>query len=116
MAEFAALRRAPAVSAFAELRLLPPATRFVLRGDAGATCAAGAAVGIDIEEAPCRASQQGTRAALWLGPDEYLLLGPEAEAHALATALEEALRGEPHAPYRRQPPANRPRNARPAGR
>ncbi|HSY08077.1 MAG TPA: sarcosine oxidase subunit gamma family protein [Steroidobacteraceae bacterium] len=97
MAELAALRRAPVVSAFAELRLLPPATRFVLRGDAGAVRAAGAAIGIDIEQAPCRASQQGTRAALWLGPDEYLLLGAEAEARALAGVLAQALQGVPHA-------------------
>jgi sarcosine oxidase subunit gamma len=96
MAEPAALRRTPAVTATAELRLLPPAARFILRADARAIRAAGAAIGIDVQQVPCRASQGGGRAALWLGPDEYLLLAPEAEARALARALEQALQGEPH--------------------
>jgi sarcosine oxidase subunit gamma len=40
--------------------------------------------------------QAGSRAALWLGPDEYLFLAPEAEAPGLASALEQALQDEPH--------------------
>jgi sarcosine oxidase subunit gamma len=96
MAEQAALRRPPAIPATAGLRLLPPSARFILRADARAIRTAGAALGIDVAQAPCRASQGGTRAALWLGPDEYLLLTAEAEARVLARALEEALQGEPH--------------------
>jgi sarcosine oxidase subunit gamma len=53
-------------------------------------------MGIDIEQTVCRASQGGSRAALWLGPDEYLLLAPAAEAADLALALDGALQGEPH--------------------
>ena len=96
MAERAALRRTPPVAASAGLRPLAPETRFILRGNPVAISAAGAAIGIDIEQTPCRASQCGTRTALWLGPDEYLLLVPEAEARTLAAALEQALQGEPH--------------------
>jgi sarcosine oxidase subunit gamma len=41
---------------------------------------------------------QDPRATLWLGPDEYLLLGAdEASEDAVAAALETALNGVPHA-------------------
>jgi sarcosine oxidase, subunit gamma len=93
----AALRQTPAISAFPGLRLLPPAARFILRANPRAIRAAGAAIGIDVDAASCRASQGEGRAALWQGPDEYLLLAPEEETHALASALEEALQGEAHA-------------------
>ena len=43
----------------------------------------------------CRAARDGERAALWLGPDEWLLLAPAAQA-GLATRLERALEGLPH--------------------
>ena len=96
MAELAAPQRTPAVTATAGLRLLPPMTRYILRGEARAIRAAGTAIGVGVEQVRCRASQHGTRAALWLGPDEYLLLGPEAEGGVLAGAIAEALQGEPH--------------------
>jgi sarcosine oxidase, subunit gamma len=96
MAEFGALRRAPAVTAGAGLRLLPPATRFIVRADVRALRTAGAAIGLGLEQTSCRASQNATHAALWLGPDEYLFLGPETEGPALASVLEQALQGEPH--------------------
>jgi sarcosine oxidase subunit gamma len=31
--------------------------------------------GVTLPAQPCRATEQGNRAALWLGPDEWLLLG-----------------------------------------
>lgn len=96
MAELVALRRTPAVATSNGMRALQPAGRFILRGNPVAISTAGAAVGISIEQTPCRASQGGARTALWLGPDEYLLLVPEAEAHALASVLEQALKAEPH--------------------
>ena len=95
MADLAALRRVPTVSETAVLHPLPPTARFILRGTAVVTLA-GAALGLVIDQTPCRASQAGVRAALWLGPDEYLLLAPDAEACALALALEQALDGAPH--------------------
>jgi sarcosine oxidase subunit gamma len=96
VAESAALRRTPAVATTVGLRPLASAARFILRGEPRAVSVAGAALGIDIEQTPCRASQGGTRSALWLGPDEYLVLAEEAEAHALAPLLGQALENEPH--------------------
>jgi sarcosine oxidase subunit gamma len=51
---------------------------------------------------PCRAVLQKTRATLWLGPDEYLLLGtlsgdPAESGTVTADALERSLGGVPHA-------------------
>jgi sarcosine oxidase subunit gamma len=96
MADLAALRRVPTVSETAVLHPLPPTARFILRGAAHVMAAASAASGFVIEHTPCRASQAGVRAALWLGPDEYLLLAPDAQAHTLALALEQAFEGAPH--------------------
>ena len=51
-----------------------PLTRRLLRGDAAGL---GAAFGIDLPAGPCRASAGvDDRSALWLGPDEWLLLAP----------------------------------------
>jgi sarcosine oxidase subunit gamma len=44
----------------------------------------------------CRASVDATRAALWLGPDERLLLGEESLAIETANHLHQALRQLPH--------------------
>jgi sarcosine oxidase subunit gamma len=97
MADSAALRRPPLVTETAEISALPPATRFILRGDASVIAAAGGAIGIDVDQTPCRASRAGARALLWLGPDEWLLVAPEAEVDTLQVALEQALSGRPHA-------------------
>jgi sarcosine oxidase, subunit gamma len=56
--------------------------------------AAGNALGLAISQVPCRAAEHGARAALWLGPDEQLLLG--AEGNDIAAALGPALRELPH--------------------
>ncbi len=52
----------------------PRMTRWLLRGDPAAV---GAAVSITLPTQPCTAAQDGERNALWLGPDEWLLLAPE---------------------------------------
>jgi sarcosine oxidase subunit gamma len=46
--------------------------------------------GISLPSKPCRSESKGGRAALWLGPDETLLLAPESEGAALYSALKEA--------------------------
>ena len=74
---------------------LSPATRFSVRGDGAAVAALGFAFGVDLPRAACRAATNGSRAALWLGPDEWLLLAPEGEAEVLARTLTDALRNEP---------------------
>ena len=73
-----------------------PAARFVLRGGADVAARAGAAFGAAPSLEACRASVAGGRAALWLGPDEWLLLAPRAEEDAAEDALRRALDGAPH--------------------
>jgi sarcosine oxidase subunit gamma len=78
------------------LRTLAPATRFILQGGPAARAAAGAAFGLPLPESPCRANSAGGRAALWLGPDEHLLLGPAGDARILGVEFSAALAGIAH--------------------
>jgi len=94
----AAIRSLPPVPATAWLRAMPPAMRFVLHGDARVRAAAAPVWGASFAEEPCRAIVGSGRATLWLGPDEYLLLGADAESEvAAADALERSLSDMPHA-------------------
>ena len=78
------------------VRALLPATRYVLRGGPDVMNAAGQALGLTLSQTPCRAATgaPGGLAALWLGPDEQLLLGPETSD--IGAALLPGLRGLPH--------------------
>jgi sarcosine oxidase subunit gamma len=58
--------------------------------------AAGKALGLSLSMPACRASVDAGRAALWLGPDERLLLAEESSAIDTATRLQQALRPQPH--------------------
>jgi sarcosine oxidase subunit gamma len=69
-----------------------PAARFVFRGDP--TLIDGT-FGVALPTVPMRAQANGARAALWLGPDEWLLLASEGDASVLSVALSDALRGQP---------------------
>jgi sarcosine oxidase subunit gamma len=94
----AATRTAPQLPAGQWLRTLPPAQRFILHGDERARAAAAPVWGVDFAETPCLAREQNSRATLWLGPDEYLMLGADADSESTAAdALERALGGIPHA-------------------
>jgi sarcosine oxidase subunit gamma len=93
---------------------LPPATRYILRGGQDVMTAASKALGLAISQTACvaatanapavsgtqaalgtpDATSNGSLAALWLGPDEQLLLGPA--GCDIASALEPALRDLPH--------------------
>ncbi len=53
----------------------------------------GAAFGVTLPTRPLTASTRGARAALWLGPDEWLLLAEDAPAAGLILALEAARAG-----------------------
>lgn len=75
---------------------LPPATRFVLRARPAAQTAIAAPFGVALPMLACRAATAGERAALWLGPDEWLLVAPDADGAALAATLQVALAGLPH--------------------
>ena len=71
----------------AELSLTeaPAAARLLVQGGMEARPALGDAVGLALPVVPLTAAEAGPRAALWLGPDEWLLL---AEAGAEATLLD----------------------------
>ncbi len=57
-------------------------TRFSFRGGSEAVAEMSAAFGVALPQEPCRAIEAGARAALWLGPDEWLLLAADGEAPA----------------------------------
>ena len=78
------------------LRLKPPAARLLLRGEAPARAAAAAVWGVEIAEQPCRAHILGSRAALWLGPDEHLLWQESRDQALPIEALEGALAAHAH--------------------
>ena len=67
-----------------ESSALEPAARFIFQGGPAAQKAAGEAFGVSLPDTPCRANTADGRAALWLGPDEYLLIGPATDAQMLA--------------------------------
>lgn len=71
-------------------RALGPATRFILRGGADVVAPASAALGLALPTKPLTSASAGARAALWLGPDEWLLIddsGDEGWPAGLAAAL-----------------------------
>jgi sarcosine oxidase, subunit gamma len=97
MAEVAT-RSLPQVPAAEWMRAVPPAMRFILHGDSQVRAAAAPIWGVTFAEQACRAMLQGERATLWLGPDEFLLLGADEEsAEAVSDTLERALVDLPHA-------------------
>ena len=89
-----AFRRPPEITASALVRALPPASRYILRGGPQVMTAASSALGLTISQVACRAATNGQQAALWLGPDEQLLIAPESAD--LAATVQPALRDLPH--------------------
>jgi len=88
-------RQGPALPATAFVHVLPPAHRFVLRGTSAVRAAAERAWGVAVPDQACRAGSDGARAALWLGPDEWLLIAGAGDG-AAADTLERALAGLGH--------------------
>jgi len=88
MVELAVQRRGPLdvfaadAEAAAALSVAPPRTKLVLRCGPDAISAAGKAFGIALPDV-CRAATSYGRAALWLGPDEWLLLAPPSDAETI---------------------------------
>ena len=78
------------------IRMVEQVSRFILQGGPAARAAAGPAFGVALPETACRANSAGPRAALWLGPDECLLLAPEDAAERVAAEIEIALSGLAH--------------------
>lgn len=88
-----AARTPPRLAASELVQPSSPATRFVLRGNEEARAAAARGFGLDIPVTACRAVACGERAALWLGPDEWLLLAAESDP---CSAVWQALDGRAH--------------------
>src|SRR5215211_4024284 len=84
------------IGSAAELSLAPPSAKLVLRCRPDGAAAAGRIFGIALPHEGCRASVGGDRAALWLGPDEWLLFAAEGDAAAIAGKIETALTGMTH--------------------
>ena len=75
--------------------LMPPLARFSFRGDRRAAAQASESFGVALPTEPMRANESGERAALWLGPDEWLLRAPLADAIVTRQSLEPAV-SDPH--------------------
>ena len=71
----------------AALHALAPAAQFIFRGTPDAALLAGAAFGVPLPQAACRATAANNLAALWLGPDEFLVLAPADQEAAIETGL-----------------------------
>jgi sarcosine oxidase subunit gamma len=90
----AAVRRSFALPTAAWLEVEPPLSRLIFRGDDAARAAASRAFGLELPATACRAATDGIRAALWLGPDEQLLLAPDGQAGAIEVSMSQALGGQ----------------------
>jgi sarcosine oxidase, subunit gamma len=73
----------------------PARSRLALRGELR-DIAIVAAAALPMAATPCRAVVSGDWAALWLGPDEQLLIGPEAAGPAALATLRGMLLALPH--------------------
>lgn len=78
------------------MREADPSARFVLRARPAAQAAAAGPLGLTLPVVACRSATAGSVSALWLGPDEWLLLTPPEAGPALAEALEAVMGGLPH--------------------
>lgn len=86
----------PQADGVAAVRWAARSCRFSFRGDAAAVRAIGSAFGAVPPLEPLRSSHQLLSAALWLGPDEWLLLAPTSEAGHIPTSIARALGRTPH--------------------
>jgi sarcosine oxidase subunit gamma len=74
---------------------LPSQARLIVRGGEAAVPLIGRAFGVALPRDACRAATHPPRAALWLGPDEWLLIAPDGEADRIAAEINAALTGAP---------------------
>lgn len=72
----------------------PYLAKLILRCQPGRDAAAVEAVtGVALPTTACTGAIAGERSALWLGPDEWMLMAPDGEAASLETDLRTALTG-----------------------
>lgn len=81
----------------ASIKKAAPLARFSLRGRPEAQKAAGEALGFDLPQSPLSAATKDGKAAFWLGPDEWLVLCPEADGETVQNTLSEKIGDNPHA-------------------
>jgi sarcosine oxidase subunit gamma len=74
----------------------PPAARFILRGGEAVRVACGMVFGADLPSQLGPTGEGDKRAALWLGPDEWLLIADGADVAAMGDVLESVLEGTAH--------------------
>ncbi len=74
----------------------PPCLRLMFRGGADAVALCGKAFGLGLPMQACTSAYLNGRAALWLGPDEWLLAAPLGEGAQIAASLSAALSGTSH--------------------
>jgi heterotetrameric sarcosine oxidase gamma subunit len=77
-------------SSSVQLTALAPTTRLSVRAGSAAGTAIGLALGVLLPTVPCRSIISRDRAALWLGPDEWLIVAPEAAPGLMAQAIKAA--------------------------
>jgi heterotetrameric sarcosine oxidase gamma subunit len=74
------------------LAAVPPLKRIVIRAERDAAIAIGDMLGLALPTSSCRSNRSSGRAALWLGPDEWLVLADEGAElptmHAAASIVE----------------------------
>ncbi len=80
-------------SSVVQLAAIGPRTRIALRARESARAAAGTALGLALPVAACRSAATGDVAALWLGPDEWLVIAPDGRSESLLPELAKALAG-----------------------
>ena len=73
------------------IRELPPATRTIFRGGDTAVVLAGLVFGVGLPLKPCTVATTARTTVLWLGPDEWLVVGPPGGEAALERQLRDAL-------------------------
>ena len=78
------------------LRELPFATQLNLRGDSSVAAFRGV-LGFDLPLTANTWTSRDDAAALWLGPDEWLVVAPEGRNESLCVGLRTALQGVHHA-------------------
>jgi sarcosine oxidase subunit gamma len=79
------------------IRPLPGAARFALRLREDDAATIGEAAGFRLDQRLNSFVAQGERLSLRLGPNEWLLIGPEADSEAIAAEIATALSGQFHA-------------------
>lgn len=87
----------PATPGVPSVEDLPPAARFSLRAREASREALGAALGLALPTRIGERAEGAGREAVCLGPDEWLIVAPEAEGPAIAEALAATYESAPHA-------------------